>query len=134
MVYGTCYVPRAQEQKLRDMGCMDSKMLTGELLRLHDSGYNRPTGRFIESPITENRPPITEHENKKKKPFSVAIQRVSVTFCLRSCTPPPIPRRPFAAGGSPFCRHLGSPSLNSSDANTISIQFLTIPPWASSRA
>lgn len=28
MVYGTCYVPKKQEQKLRDMGCMDSKMLT----------------------------------------------------------------------------------------------------------
>lgn len=28
MVYGTCYVPRSQEAKLRTMGCMDSKMLT----------------------------------------------------------------------------------------------------------
>lgn len=28
MVYGTCYIPRTQEHKLKDMGCMDSKMLT----------------------------------------------------------------------------------------------------------
>jgi len=28
MVYGTCYIPRSLESKLKDMGCMDSKMLT----------------------------------------------------------------------------------------------------------
>ena len=31
MVYGTCYIPRSKEAKLKEMGCMDSKMLTGWL-------------------------------------------------------------------------------------------------------